>query len=498
MDMKKLLQAMDGISTKPVEGVDSMSKFLSVVTEAERVTDLGDGQKRIDYDDGTYDIQDGTGTTTYDSKGTALKHAGPNFGAQLTRDYTNGTQTRNMQKGPLSIKQTADTGGNVIQTDAEADLGSEKLSATFPAKHKTVPKMFQENDLSKFLSVVDKNDVSILSEGANPHKVTLPVQMAMQHYQKPQKSVVRKDRLIDKYFTEAETAITQRKEAKRAKINQYASVIAERVLMKESKQVTEAGEAGWGRSGMAGVGMQSIDELSTELLGRYKKAAGADAKKADADGDFERGNKRFKGINNATIKQFDNDAKKHEYSVSEDNDQEGATVRNSLHTIIRVATHLEKQINDNEDFPEWESEMIGSIKDQMVKVMDQEISKKEIQGVAEEWSQKYKKNINCSHPKGFSQKAHCAGKKKHNESIETEMTCPDCGMCETHGNLNEIKKGQKDSNGFTKCWPGKHAEGTKNGKNGKPVRNCVPNESLEQLLALRNKIDEAIEQLNKK
>jgi hypothetical protein len=59
-----------------------------------------------------------------------------------------------------------------------------------------------------------------------------------------------------------------------------------------------------------------------------------------------------------------------------------------------------------------------------------------------------------------------------------EMTCPDCGMCKSHGNLNEIKKGQKDSNGFTKCWPGKHAEGTKKGKNGKPVRNCVPNESV--------------------
>ena len=41
--------------------------------------------------------------------------------------------------------------------------------------------------------------------------------------------------------------------------------------------------------------------------------------------------------------------------------------------------------------------------------------------------------------------------------------------------IAEIKKGQKDSNGFTKCWPGKHAEGTKKGKNGKPVRNCVPN-----------------------
>ena len=101
------------------------------------------------------------------------------------------------------------------------------------------------------------------------------------------------------------------------------------------------------------------------------------------------------------------------------------------------------------------------------------------ESVDEDWSQKYKKSINCSHPKGFSQKAHCAGKKKHNEDITMEMTCPDCNMCQTHGNLNEIKKGAKDSNGYTKCWPGKHAEGTKKGKNGGQVRNCVPNESEE-------------------
>jgi hypothetical protein len=44
--------------------------------------------------------------------------------------------------------------------------------------------------------------------------------------------------------------------------------------------------------------------------------------------------------------------------------------------------------------------------------------------------------------------------------------------------ITEIKKGQKDSNGFTKCWPGKHAVGTKKGKNGGQVRNCVPNESM--------------------
>jgi hypothetical protein len=99
--------------------------------------------------------------------------------------------------------------------------------------------------------------------------------------------------------------------------------------------------------------------------------------------------------------------------------------------------------------------------------------------INESWSEKYKSSINCSHPKGFSQKAHCAGKKKHNESVDMEMVCEDCGMCQTHGSLNEIKKGQKDSNGYTRCWPGKHAEGTKKGKNGGPVRNCVPNESVE-------------------
>lgn len=32
--------------------------------------------------------------------------------------------------------------------------------------------------------------------------------------------------------------------------------------------------------------------------------------------------------------------------------------------------------------------------------------------IEEEWSDKYKKSINCSNPKGFSQRAHCQGRKK--------------------------------------------------------------------------------------
>ena len=35
--------------------------------------------------------------------------------------------------------------------------------------------------------------------------------------------------------------------------------------------------------------------------------------------------------------------------------------------------------------------------------------------VKEGWSAKYKKSIDCNNPKGFSQKAHCAGKKKMTE-----------------------------------------------------------------------------------
>ena len=40
----------------------------------------------------------------------------------------------------------------------------------------------------------------------------------------------------------------------------------------------------------------------------------------------------------------------------------------------------------------------------------------------EKWSDKYKKSINCSNPKGFSQKAHCAGKKKNEATNQYVLT----------------------------------------------------------------------------
>lgn len=38
--------------------------------------------------------------------------------------------------------------------------------------------------------------------------------------------------------------------------------------------------------------------------------------------------------------------------------------------------------------------------------------KEEIESLKEKWSQKYKRSINCNNPRGFSQRAHCAGRKK--------------------------------------------------------------------------------------
>jgi hypothetical protein len=42
--------------------------------------------------------------------------------------------------------------------------------------------------------------------------------------------------------------------------------------------------------------------------------------------------------------------------------------------------------------------------------------------VEEKWSEKYKKSIDCSNPKGFSQKAHCQGKKNKSETKEATST----------------------------------------------------------------------------
>jgi hypothetical protein len=42
--------------------------------------------------------------------------------------------------------------------------------------------------------------------------------------------------------------------------------------------------------------------------------------------------------------------------------------------------------------------------------------------VSEKWSERYKRSINCSNPQGFSQRAHCAGRKKNEDEQLEELS----------------------------------------------------------------------------
>jgi hypothetical protein len=52
-----------------------------------------------------------------------------------------------------------------------------------------------------------------------------------------------------------------------------------------------------------------LNELSSDLLGRYKKKAGAQSSAFAKSGDHKKSHKRYKGINTATTLQFRNDVK---------------------------------------------------------------------------------------------------------------------------------------------------------------------------------------------
>jgi hypothetical protein len=99
-------------------------------------------------------------------------------------------------------------------------------------------------------------------------------------------------------------------------------------------------------------------------------------------------------------------------------DYEGQMARTQLQTILRNSKDLINMLSDEENMPEWVQSKITLAQDYISCVRDYLQSKEEL---GENWSQKYKKSIDCSNPKGFSQRAHCAGlKKQKNEEVINE------------------------------------------------------------------------------
>ena len=63
-------------------------------------------------------------------------------------------------------------------------------------------------------------------------------------------------------------------------------------------------------------------------------------------------------------------------------------------------------------------------------------------GVAEGWSAKYKKSIDCNNPKGFSQRAHCRGRKKMNEAKngDHEVAMAQSQLAKAERNIAKLRK----------------------------------------------------------
>lgn len=78
-----------------------------------------------------------------------------------------------------------------------------------------------------------KRSLEIMNEGANPHKVSLPVQMAMQHYQEPKPVAESKPKtpsLLKQYFAEAEQEAEDIRAIEDQRIKMYSRKIAQKVL----------------------------------------------------------------------------------------------------------------------------------------------------------------------------------------------------------------------------------------------------------------------------
>ena len=109
-----------------------------------------------------------------------------------------------------------------------------------------------------------------------------------------------------------------------------------------------------------------------------------------------------------------------------------------------------------------------------------------------EWSQKYKDSIDCDNPKGFSQKAHCEGKKKKaEEEQECNCGCDDC----MNEDVNEVYKDSGLGDWFGKGggggkekggWDRFNASGDRIGKCGDAKKGdaysaCLSAEKAQQL-----------------
>jgi len=165
-------------------------------------------------------------------------------------------------------------------------------------------------------------------------------------------------------------------------------------------------------------------------------------------------------------------------------DFEFSMARGELKTAKSAINRLMRHLNGEGDLEAWVQSKITKAAEYLDTVADHmdggEDDTKRTKEVKEDWSKKYKNSIDCDNPKGFSQKAHCQGrKKKVNENME---------ILDADGNLfativDIIKGSDYKFKSFTqpieeKCWTGYKKKGMKT-MFGKRYPNCVKKEEVE-------------------
>lgn len=294
--------------------------------------------------------------------------------------------------------------------------------------------------------------VKIINEGSNPHKVTLPVQMAMQHYQQPKKEKLEEVSVFRTYVAVVEDELQTQQSERKQLMRQYGQRIAESVLKKNVSERVTIGPDGQVTGGFKPTAPSpNADPVADKPATPVEKPAPLSSRydpRLKQTGDaytIDVGGKQYKFAGRGTPGPGTGEVIK----------VPGGNV--GIRGLAPVSVEL------GNDGMYYVAPKVDESKD-TVKVP---VTQKPRQGPLRPQT-----GAGAHKDKKKDQKQ---GKEKHKKPF---YELADVESLEQ--TLSEIKKGQKDSNGFTKCWPGKHAEGTKKGKNGKPVRNCVPNESIDE------------------
>ena len=158
------------------------------------------------------------------------------------------------------------------------------------------------------------------------------------------------------------------------------------------------------------------------------------------------------GLNQGTMADY----AMYKQGVKEDKLEDSAPmIRRSIKKLLSKKKETKEQEKkkylDIEDMiPELRRQLNkGTMFDKDLKKDNKEPKKKETKEqdeVTEKWSEKYKKSIDCSNPKGFSQKAHCDGRKKKETKEATGSGSSGAFVGPVFGGDNEFWERSKSEN----------------------------------------------------